>query len=169
LHLTAYRSHHNTVTVALVLRCKDNNDREVFRFLASELAACVKDAKVSLPHDAVVTFVPRRRAAVQATGHDHAKQLAMALAHELNLPFDTLLRRRILTRQQKELDAVAREKNAAHSFEVVDGSRIKGRTVLLIDDVCTTGASLAACTALLMAAQAERVICAVVAQTEQEK
>jgi predicted amidophosphoribosyltransferase len=80
-----------------------------------------------------------------------------------------LLRRRILTRQQKELDAAAREKNAAHSFEVVDGSRIKGRTVLLIDDVCTTGASLAACTALLMEAQAERVICAVVAQTEQEK
>jgi predicted amidophosphoribosyltransferase len=94
LHLAAYRQQKKTAASALVLRCKDNNDRDVFRFLAKELSAPIMaqgyDSEIDL-----VAFVPRRRAAVQATGHDHAKQLAIFLSHELKRPLQSAIRRKI--------------------------------------------------------------------------
>ncbi len=165
VHLSAYRAHRKTAAGALILRCKDNNDRDVFRFLAKELSLPIRAFGYDNDVD-MITYVPRRRAAVQATGHDHAKQLASALAHELKLPVQTELRRKVLTKQQKQLNAAEREKNAAHSFELASAADVSGKTVLLVDDVCTTGSSLAACVALLKDAGAARVICAVVAKTE---
>ena len=85
---------------------------------------------------------------------------------ELKLPVQTELRRKVLTKQQKQLNAAEREKNAAHSFELASAADVSGKTVLLVDDVCTTGSSLAACVAWLKDAGAARVICAVVAKTE---
>lgn len=166
LHLTAYHSHVRTAAAALVLRCKDNNDREVFAFLSDELSDPIRQLADFETLDAVVTYVPRRRAAVRAIGHDHAKEIACMVAENLKLPYATLLRRRAITRQQKELDAAERERNAAQSFDIEPEAAIAGKTVLLIDDVCTTGSSLAACIKLLHSAGAACVLCAVVAKTE---
>jgi ComF family protein len=166
IHLTAYRSHHRTAASELVLHCKDHNDSEVFEFLAEELSEHVLPLADFSLLDAVVTYVPRRRAAVAAIGHDHGKELARMVARRMGLPCEALIRRRILTRQQKELDAAGRERNAARSFEIEPNASVKGKTVILVDDVCTTGASLAGCTALLLEAGAEKVTCAVIAKTE---
>jgi predicted amidophosphoribosyltransferase len=113
--------------------------------------------------------VPRRRAAVKAIGHDHARQIALFLADEMGLSLSAAIRRRPLTHQQKELSAAAREQNAAKSFELDASDTVVGKTVILVDDVCTTGTSLAACASLLKQAGAMRVVCAVVAKTEQNK
>lgn len=166
LHLTAYRSHHRTAASALVLRCKDHNDRDSFRFLAQALAKAIGEREDFSAEDAVVTYVPRRRAAVRAIGHDHAKEISLMVAQELGLSYATLLRRKSLTRQQKELNAAERERNAAQSFDMESGASVAGKTVLLIDDICTTGSSLSACAKLLRSAGAVRVVCAVIAKTE---
>ncbi|MBE6619884.1 MAG: ComF family protein [Ruminococcaceae bacterium] len=165
VHLAPYRPGKPGAASAMILRGKDNNDREMFRFLAAELSEPVRRA-LGEDGEAVVTYVPRRRAAVQATGHDHAKQIAGALADELALPLVIALRRRPMTRQQKELSAAQREKNAARSFELADGQAVKDKTVVLFDDVCTTGTSLGACASHLLEAGAGRVVCAVIAKTE---
>jgi ComF family protein len=167
VHLTYYLSHHKTAAAALVLRCKDYNDREAFGFLAQELYDALQPTLQTMSdEDLCVTFVPRRRAAVQAKGHDHAKQIAAMLAREGQLPCAVLLRRKRNTQQQKELGAAEREKNAAKSFEIETDAAVADKTVILIDDICTTGSSLASCTSLLLAAGARRVVCAVVAKTE---
>ena len=167
VHLTYYLSHHKTAAAALVLRCKDYNDREAFGFLAQELYDALQPTLQTMSdEDLCVTFVPRRRAAVQAKGHDHAKQIAAMLAREGQLPCAVLLRRKRNTQQQKELGAAEREKNAAKSFEIETDAAVADKTVILIDDICTTGSSLASCTSLLLAAGACRVVCAVIAKTE---
>lgn len=167
VHLTYYVSHHKTATSALVLRCKDHNDRELFGFLAQELYPALQPIlQDACDEQIVVSFVPRRRAAVQAKGHDHAKELAAMLAKKGNYPFAVLLRRKKNAQQQKQLTAAERERNAAQSFEVEPGADAKGKTVLLVDDICTTGSSLSSCTALLLGAGAKRVLCAVIAKTE---
>ena len=167
VHLTAYLSHHRTAAAALILRCKDHNDRDIFRFFAKELAEALEPVLTDVTHEEVViTYVPRRRAAVRAKGHDHAKEMAILLGRECGLPCQTLLRRKANTQQQKQLDAAERERNAAQSFEIEPGAKVFGKTVLLIDDICTTGSSLAATTALLLGAGAARVVCAVIAKTE---
>ncbi len=171
-HLAEYRPDRKNVASKLVLWCKDHNDRDVFRFLAEQLSepllASLSNAEDSL-RTITVTYVPRRRAAVRATGHDHAKQIAHMLSHELTLPYETLIRRKPLAKQQKDLGAAEREKNAASSFEMAASATVKGKTVILIDDVCTTGASLSTCVRLLSEAGAARIICAVVARTGKEK
>lgn len=171
-HLAEYRPDRKNVASKLVLWCKEHNDRDVFRFLAEQLSeplrASLSNTEESLRTTAV-TYVPRRRAAVRAIGHDHAKQIAHVLAHELTLSHETLLRRTPMAKQQKELSAAEREKNAASSFELVPGADVAGKTVVLIDDVCTTGASLSTCVRLLSEAGAARVICAVVTRTGSAK
>ena len=168
VHLAPYRPGKTSASAAMILRGKDHNDREMFRFLASELAGSVREA-ILQEEEAVVTYVPRRRAAVKANGHDHARQIALFLADELGLPLSAAIRRRPLTHQQKQLSAAAREQNAAKSFELDPSYTVVGKTFVLIDDVCTTGTSLAACASLLEQAGAQRVICAVIAKTEQSR
>ena len=167
-YLTPYRPGKTGASAAMILRGKDNNDREMFRFLASELAGSVQE-KLGDGEETVVTYVPRRRAAVKAIGHDHARQIALFLADELGLPLSAAIRRRPLTHQQKQLSAAEREQNAAKSFELDPSYTVVGKTFVLIDDVCTTGTSLAACASLLEQAGARRVMCAVIAKTEQNK
>ena len=104
VHLTAYLSHHRTAAASLILRCKDHNDRDLFRFLAEELAVALEPLRADLAQtDAVVTYVPRRRAAVRAKGHDHAKEMASLLGRECGLHCQTVLRRKANTQQQKQL------------------------------------------------------------------
>lgn len=66
------------------------------------------------------------------------------------------LRRLRATRPQSSLDATQRQANVHCAFAVIRASAIEGRRVLLVDDVTTTGATLAACrTALLDAGAVE--------------
>ena len=167
VHLTPYRPGKPGAASAMILRGKDNCDWDMFRFLAQELSDPVCIA-LGEEQKAVVTYVPRRLAAVKAIGHDHAKQIARYLADELSLPWVSAIRRRPMTRQQKELSAVEREKNAAKSFEMVNGEDVRGKTVILLDDICTTGASLASCADLVLSAGAKEAICVVIARTEHQ-
>ncbi|MCA9686447.1 MAG: ComF family protein [Myxococcales bacterium] len=67
------------------------------------------------------------------------------------------LRRLRATRPQSSLDADDRQANVHRAFAVIRASSIEGRRVLLVDDVATTGATLAACRAVLLDAGAVEV------------
>lgn len=68
------------------------------------------------------------------------------------------LRRRRATPPQTGLSLAARRENPRGAFEVVEHARVRGRTVVVIDDVMTTGATLSACARALKRAGAARVI-----------
>lgn len=79
-------------------------------------------------------------------------------------------RRGVLTRvlpgpSQTGLDRAARRAIVARAFRVADGEAVRGRRVLLVDDVLTTGATAAACTRALLEAGAEEVRVLAVART----
>lgn len=95
-------------------------------------------------------------------GYDQAELLAVALATELGLPHGAVLTRVRATVEQAGQGRSARDANVAGAFR----SRfLAGRSVLLVDDVLTTGATLRAGRAALLAAGAGEVRCAVVART----
>jgi predicted amidophosphoribosyltransferase len=83
--------------------------------------------------------------------------LAGRLGRHLGLPVCRAVRRRRWTAQQALLDFAARQGNMKDAFAVRGNARLHGRHVLLVDDVLTTGATLAAVAQELRTAQVAAV------------
>jgi len=105
-------------------------------------------------HDTVVP-VPLHPRRLRERGYNQAGLLAEELARIAGRPVLDLLQRAKLTRPQWDLDRQSRHKNLAGAFLAAPQAR--GKSVLLIDDVCTSGASLEECGRALHRAGAARV------------
>ena len=110
---------------------------------------------VELP--ALIVPVPLHRARLRQRGYNQALELARPLAKALGLPcrHDALRRTRV-TGAQTELDAVARRRNVRGAFDVREGIALPSH-VAVLDDVMTTGATLAECARVLKRAGVRRV------------
>ena len=164
--LVDYRAGKRGVVESMLLRCKDVRDGALLDFLAADLTLPTFRALQSLgayEGQTVVTFVPRRKSAVRRIGHDQAKELSRALAARLSLPHKRLICRKGNAAEQKELSADQRAKSAQRSFAMRKGADVNGKTIVLLDDICTTGASMASCTKQLYTGGATRVIAVCVA------
>jgi len=154
----------------LVTAFKFSGRVDLAEALARRLADAVTDAvAASSPHDAAwVLPVPLSPARLAERGYNQAWELARRVARLRGLPSDaTLLQRPIDTAHQTGLDRAARTANLAGSF-MVDPTRraeLAGRSVALVDDVMTTGATVAAAAAVLRRAGAASVSVWVFART----
>lgn len=106
--------------------------------------------------DAVIA-VPLHRSRRRQRGYNQAALLARGLSDSTSLPFapDLLVRERQTMAQVRVGNVAARRENVAGAFRAAHS--LAGRTLLVIDDVCTTGATLRSCAAALKAAGARRV------------
>ncbi len=139
------------------------------RGLAAELGALVA-ARVAhdLAHgvtlDVVVPAVLHRERA-KLRGYDQAALLAAEVARHVGLPLRAPLRRVRLAPPQVDLDRAARAANVRGAFIAETGALV-GLRVALVDDVATTGATVAAASGALRAAGAREVRAYVVALDE---
>ena len=156
----------------LIFKLKDFPDKNIIDFAAREFAAIVTEdipiiAIGDTKHDdALITWIPRRRASVRKFGFDHMERTAKALSGKLSIPALPLIKRLTLSYEQKQLNRRERRINAERTMTVRDGVSLKGKVVLLIDDIVTTGASLSAASKLLLDAGAQHVIPMALAATE---
>ena len=157
----------------MIYRIKETRDCRAVAFLASSLLPALRELLASdtaLGHDAVLTWVPRGRAARLRYGTDQARALAKALSKLSGIPCRRLLERRYgRSREQKRLDAKSRRANAEASFGLTRAAREIPDTVILLDDIVTTGESMAACVRLLRIAGARHVAALSVATDDQNK
>jgi ComF family protein len=97
-------------------------------------------------------------------GYNQCDILAEHLARRLGIRCDKKLLKRVGSpRRQSELGEAERRENVKGTFAAGRSSDISGRTVLLIDDVITTGSTLSECALMLKEAGARRVFCAALA------
>lgn len=147
----------------MLYRLKKAPDRRGTAFLAEELTVAVREWEQNglLPRaHAAVMYLPRGTRAVLETGTDQAKQLARALAERVQLPMiQPVVRRWGRGQQQKQLGPRERRRNAGRSYRIRRGTDLHGMTVILVDDIVTTGSSMAAAAKLLFRAGAERILC----------
>lgn len=110
-----------------------------------------------LPKPDLLLPVPLHRGRLRQRGYNQSLELAKPLVRQLGVPLrhDLLLRRRG-TAAQTELDAVARRRNVRGAFAVRAGVALPAH-VAILDDVMTTGATLAECARMLKHAGAQRV------------
>lgn len=127
--------------------------------LATPLARLLADylSANPIPHQVLVP-VPLHPRRLQERGYNQSSLLAQELGRLIGSPVVTgsLLRQRDTPAQAKAIAAEARRSNVADAFACRDG-RLRAREVLLIDDVCTTGATLNSCAHALKAAGATSV------------
>jgi ComF family protein len=90
--------------------------------------------------------------------YNQSAELARRLALEWHLDFENaLVRSRATPSQGAMASAKARRRNVQRAFHVTAPARVAGKTVLLLDDVMTTGATVQACARALKRAGAGRV------------
>lgn len=131
----------------VVARLKHRNHRAALPGLARAAASLVDPAGV-----AVVTWAPTTPARRRARGFDHAELLARSVARALDRPCRRLLRR---ADGPAQTGRSAAERWAGPSFAA--RGRAAPGPVLLVDDVVTTGATVAAAARVLRAAGVARV------------
>ena len=101
----------------------------------------------------VLTWVPVSAKRRRSRGYDQTELLAHAVAKELELPCtQTLQKIRHNPAQSSQRDAAARRANVLGAYRAVSPERFAGRSVLLIDDILTTGATLSECSRVLLTA-----------------
>lgn len=111
-----------------------------------------------------VTPVPQHWSRRIGSRCDGVETLAKAIGRALGLPTRRLLRRVRATPRQTSVAPSDRAANVRRAFAARSPDRVRGRTVLLIDDVLTTGATCSSATRALKQAGARRVAAVVVAK-----
>jgi len=132
-------------------------------FWAARLARCARQLP-EMPE--IVVPVPLGRQRQRQRGYNQSGEIARRLARALQCAYvPGGLRRRRETMPQSGLDLPHREKNLHRAF-AGDARRLAGRSVLLVDDVLTTGATARSAAAALRAAGARQVMLAVAARAD---
>jgi ComF family protein len=117
-------------------------------------------------HSLLVMPVPLHPGRLRERGFNQSLLLARHVASRLDADLDYLSLRRVRhTQPQTTLTSDERRKNVRRAFGVVAKTGLKGRSVLLIDDVATTGSTLSECARALKKAGVKEVYCLVLART----
>lgn len=130
--------------------------RGVYRmdaWMASEMAKAIENAGLS--GYSVITCVPLHKSRENERGYNQSRKLAEKLSAITGVPFRELLVRTRRTKQQAKLSREERRENLKNAFSC--GQDLNGETVLLVDDVRTTGSTCVRCAEEIIKAGAKAV------------
>lgn len=134
--------------------------RSYGRLLAQKLR------EADIPFD-VLSWIPISLPRLWKRGYDQSRLLAQALGKELNVtPVKTLVKFRHVKPQSRYKNAPQRRANILGAYRCICPEDIRGKRILLVDDIVTTGATSGECARTLLAAGAKSVSLAVVAAAD---
>ena len=143
---------------------KQKHLQSVFDFLGRDLAEAINEALTPKEKEsAILVPCPRSDGAKRKNGYDHTVELSRSVSQSTGFPVSLVLKRTRGGKMQKNLSAEERKRNTENRFYVSDPSEIAGKTVILIDDLTTSGATMLACRHVIKEAGANRVIPTVLA------
>lgn len=126
--------------------------------LARTMARYMAPLRGNWGADALIVPVPLHRWRLWSRGFNQSALVAKELARVWQVAADhSLLQRSKRTQPLKGMSHSQRRKAVAGAFAVPDAGRVKGRTVVLVDDVLTSGSTAEACAKALRRAGASRV------------
>lgn len=143
-----------------------NTKNNVFpRLFAEKIRSDIEADPYEFKADFIVP-VPMSKTKLRKRGFNQAEVLADALGQQLNIPIcnDALVKSISFVAQHK-LSATRRKTNASHLYSAGKNIDIKGKTVIIVDDVMTTGSTINSCAEILLEMGAEKIIAAVAAST----
>lgn len=113
-----------------------------------------------------VSWVPVSGRRLRQRGYDQAELLARSACLRWSTrPVRLLYKTKDTPAQSGLAGTAARRENAAGAYRAAGPESVRGRRILLVDDICTTGATLTECAGVLLSAGASEVVCAAAART----
>ncbi len=147
-----------------ILNWKFNNADYNTDFFADMVVAAIKDAFKDVTFD-IVTFVPQTKNDEDKKGASHGEIIAQAVAKRLELPFAQLLIKIFATEKQHNTKLYLKSGNIFGVFECQNQDLFEGKTVLIVDDVKTSGKTLNECAKMLELYGTQNVYCATIGIT----
>jgi ComF family protein len=147
----------------LIQRFKYAHDQSLMRLLGDLMLPALEDSRLKEKMFDALVPVPLHPFREREREFNQAALLAARLAKHLKLPVAHLLQRTRATVPQARFDRMHRLENLKEAF-AIRREVLEGASLLLVDDVTTTGATLNACAAVLMKAGAAEVYAVTVAR-----
>lgn len=161
-HLFAYEGE---MAKSLIYKLKRKNLSSLQEFFAAELALLIRQ-ELRRGEKYILTYAPRSKKSVREYGFDQAELLALGASKSFRFPMETVFEReRGADTEQKTLGADEREKNAKEAFRIRKDADVEGKTLIIIDDVTTTGSTAARLCELALDAGAAGIVFISVAKT----
>ena len=159
-----------------IIRFKFSNKFILGTTLAKDMATAVKEDFQDKKFD-FICFVPFSKIQILRRNYNQSEVLAENLAKELKLPLYNVLEKLFETKSQHKMNNRGRKGNVFGVYDVKNGMNVKGKTILLVDDVKTSGSTLDDCAWILKIRGASEVYCVTAAiagikkkeETEAEK
>lgn len=167
IKLCKYDSSVDAIQNKLIFTLKHRSFDHAERFVAAQLAALIED-RIEDKENMVLTYIPRKVSSKKYYGFDQAFILAKNISKNLAIPLVTCIKRKG-GRVQKGLSVSERIENSKQSFIPSPGITEKalvGTSVVILDDIITSGASMRAAVDIVRSMGAERIYCASVAETK---
>ena len=113
-----------------------------------------------------ITYVPMHPKDKKKRGYNQSELLAKALSKELSVPCLDTLEKVKKTKKQHTLTYSQRRKNLSGAFKVTQDADISGKSILIVDDIITSGATLSTCCKALNRAKPKMICCATIASAK---
>ena len=147
----------------LVYRCKNASSKSALKLAACFMETAYRHYYPKTKID-VMICIPRDFYKYLRDGENHSDVLGKYLSKKIKIKYDgSIIKKVKLGKTQKRLTKLERLENLHGAYKVFAENKVKGKNVLIIDDVKTTGATLNECAKVLKAAGASRVYCLVLA------
>ena len=160
-HLTAPFIYSGAIKSAIA-EYKFSREKGYADFFAGELFKSIMSSFPDAEFDCV-SFVPSDKEMLRKRGFNQSELLSKRLARLMFIPHCELLIKSRATLRQHYLSGEKRRQNPKGAFTLCENADVENKTVLLCDDIKTTGSTLLACEKVLLEAGARDVYCAVIA------
>lgn len=141
---------------------------DTIQYLAQVAKIMAKDIHTAYgnePFD-MITYVPMYREDRKERGYNQAKLLAKQLSKLLEISCENTLIKVKKTKKQQRLKYAQRKTNLIGAFKVRDKEIIKGKRILIVDDIVTSGITLGTCCKTLSRAKPRLLCCATIANAQ---
>lgn len=148
-------AYYSDVIKELVVKLKYKSDFKAGEVLVEYMLNTIKSKNIKFD---IITYVPSTKEAIKRRGYNQSKYLAKTIGYKTNTKILEFLVKGKYTRDQIGLNGEERWANLENSFKCTNEKYLKNKTILLVDDVITTGATSFYCAKAMLRNGATNVI-----------
>jgi competence protein ComFC len=142
-----YFYYYNHVIHSLITEIKYEGRKQLIKYVIDLILQSKEFQNINFTDIQLITSVPLHKDKAASRGFNHSQLLAQELSRSLNIPYIDILEKHRSTKNQADLDRQKRLTNLENAFSINPNltKDLDVNSILIIDDICSTGATLNEC------------------------